>query len=321
MKKIIKKSCGILVGFSLIAYASECNKPKLTNSIIKWLDNKPFALDCATMGDILHVRRGLRKIQYGIQDPTTKEVKGYYLFDGKYRSLQWLAQYEQELEQAYLSQKAILEKKYVVDEQQYNTDWNAEQLLLEEEHEQHIQELEETLHRSIKDTEERCYESLRLKRELQKEHQQDIGDRKEEVVTKHISNKEEYKEELELLQLKYKEALQAFAPCLLAAKMDFIKANAPFSTKMDEGTKKLVLKLIAEFCLKYKRPYSFLLEWAGVDAGQEPVIFERHIGSCRVFHEFITDLVDFLEALYYSCDKARAEFETKQKEKMQSGKK
>ena len=308
--------CTMVMSIFLIG-ASEYAKPKLTNSIIKWLDNKPFALDCTTMGDILHVRRDLRKIQYGIQDPSTKEIKGYYLFEGQYRSLQWLAHHEQELEQQFLAQKEALVRKYLGDEKVYTAALDMELRILQEVHEQTIQALEESLHRSIKDSEERCYESLRLKRELQKEYQEVVSNKKEEVIDKHIDNNE-YKREVYQLHLAYKEALHAVMPCLQAAKIDFIKANAPFATKMDDAMKKLVLKLIAEFCIKYKRPYSFLLEWAGVDAGQEPVIFEQHITSCRLFHVFITDLVDFLEALYGSCDKARAEFEAKQREKAQA---
>lgn len=305
----------IVIGVPLILCALEYSKPKLTNPIIKWLDNKPFALDCTTMGDILHVRRDLRKIQHGIQDLVTKEVKGYYLFDGQYRSLYWLAQYEKEVEHTFLQQKAALEKKYLVNEQRYTADWDVQRLMLDDEYQKSLQLLDESLHRSIKDSEERCYESLLLKRNLHNEYQQIIDEHKEEVLTKNIHNNDGYKKELALLKATYQEKLQALIPCLLAAKVDFIKANAPFATKMDDATKKLVLKLIAEFCLKYQRPYSFLLIWAGVDAGEEPVIFERHITGCRKFYEFITDLVDFLETLYYSCDKARAEFEAKQKEK------
>jgi hypothetical protein len=290
------------------------NKPKLTNQIIKWLDNKPLALDCAAMGDILHVRRELRKMQHGVPDAETKSFTGFYLFGGELRTLQWLAEYEKALEAEFLEQKNALEKKYT-DYKAYQTEWKTVKKTLEDDHEKKCNEQQEHLKRTVKDSEEHDYELLKLNKKLFKSYEELAYEKEEEVKGRYIKNKTEYDKELKVLMDHYKQNRMALMPCLKAAVDDFIKANEPFSAKM-EGTKQMLLKLVEEFCLKYRRPYSFLLEWADVDDGQEFIIFEKNITNCRALHVFITDLVDFLEALYYSCEKARSEFEAKQKEKM-----
>jgi hypothetical protein len=97
----------------LIIALQEIAKPKLTSALIRWLDNKPLALDCAAMGDILHVRRELRKMQCGVQDPVTKEFIGFYLFEGQMRTLHWLAEYERNLEKEFNAQKEALNVLFV----------------------------------------------------------------------------------------------------------------------------------------------------------------------------------------------------------------
>lgn len=313
-KFVVAVACGGILSL----YAPETTKPKLCSAIIKWLDNKPFALDCVAMGDILHVRRDLRKIQYGVQDTKTKQFTGAYLFKGEKRTLHWLAEYEGMCQKEFIEQKSALEKKYL-DYKNYSAELELAKVKLEMEHEKRCHEGHENIKRMIKDPEDHDYETTKMQRDLAKELEKELDKKEEEIKNKHFKEKNSYHSELKIITEHYKKQLEELKPCLDAAKLDFVKANEPFETKM-EGTNQMhqmLLRLIAEFCLKYRRPYSYLLEWADVGDGEGYDSFQRTMATCKTLDVFIVDLVDFLEALYYSCEKARAEFEAKQKEKMQ----
>lgn len=309
-KRLLLLSTLFLVG--CISVSTHCVKPKLTSGFIKWLDNKPLALDCAAMGDILHVRREIRKMQFGVQDASSKQFVGYYLFEGKNRTLRWLSDYEKVLGQEFSEQKVLIEKKYV-DQKAYQTEWKSIKSKLESDQERKFCEQQESLRRTESDPEEHEFKKAKLSRKLTLENEEDIIKHEAMVKRKYIKDKVAYDREINSLNATYQKKMKEILPCLNAAHQDFITANAPFATKM-EGTKQMLLKLVEEFCLKFRKPYSYLLEWADVDDGQEFIIFEKSMNSCRKFDEFCTDLTEFLEALYYSCDKARAEFEAKQKQ-------
>lgn len=316
-KRLLTAQYGMLVAFvcgSLVVAIQEVIKPKLTGAIIRWLDNKPLALDCAAMGDILHVRRELRKMQCGVQDPVTKQFVGFYQCENQMRTLRWLAEYEGALEAALHEQKIALEKKYM-DYNAFLNEWKSIKTTLDKDYERDYNEQQENLTRRVKDEEEHDYETIKLQRKLNKEQEHTNYQKEDEIKKKYIQNKQAFDKELDALIAQHKQKLTELEICLTCAKRDFVKANAPFTTKM-EGTKQMLLKLIQEFCLKFRRPYSFLLEWADADDGQGFVVFEKNMVNCRALNLFITDLVDFLEALYYACDKARTEFEAKQKGKV-----
>ncbi len=314
MKNIfVKKALIIPCLMSSLVYAPPSSKPRLTSPIIKWLDNKPYALDAVAMGDVLHVRREIRKIQFGIQDPSTKKFVGFYPFEEEVRTLHWLADYERALTKEFTEQKAALEAKYV-NVKSFKDEWIMVKSSLDQAIDKKIVEQCEHIKRSISDPDECEYEFTKMQLEVTRQHEQTIINKEEEIKHKHIKNKNAYLKELKEITDTYQKKMMALIPCLKMAIKDFVTANEPFALKM-EGTKSMMLKLVVEFCLKYRRPYSFLLEWSNVDEGQEVVAFQKKMTSCRALDEFCTDLTDFLEALYYSCEKARAEFEAKEKAK------
>lgn len=314
MKNICIKNVMIISCLmSSFVIAQPASKPKLSSPIIKWLDNKPFALDVFAMGDVLHVRREVRKIQFGIQDPSTKKFVGFYVFEGELRTLRWLADYERALTKEFVEQKVVLDKKHV-DPNSFNNEWNMKKPSMNQAFEKKMVEHCEHIKRSIFDADEYEYQLTKMQRELRTQHELTLADKEEEVKLNHIKNKDLYYRQLKGIAGVYQFKMRALDPCLQMAIADFVTANEPFALKM-EGTKTMMLKLVEEFCLKYRRPYSFLLEWSNVDEGQEVVAFQKKMISCHALDEFCTDLTDFLEALYYSCEKARAEFEAKGKAK------
>lgn len=307
---IIKKVCIISCLMIGSVGAQPASKPLLTSSIIKWLDNKPYALDPEALKDILHGRREIRKIQYGVPDPLTKKFVGFYLFDGELRTLRWLADYERAITKDFIEQKAALDAQYV-NMRSFNDEMNSIKTSLNESLEASIIQHCDHIKRSIIDQEECEYQLMKIQRELTTQHEQTLTELQEEVIMKHISNKAFYQRELKVITDAYQTKIKALIPCLKMAIRDFVIANEPFALKM-QGTKTMMLKLVEEFCLKYRRPYSFLLEWSNVDEGQEVIVFQRKMTSCRALDEFCTDLTDFLESLYYSCEKARAALEAQE---------
>jgi hypothetical protein len=294
-------------------FAQSASKPKLTSRVLKWLDNKPLGMDVKTLGDVLHVRRGIRKILFGILDPVTKKFIGFYVFDSEKRTLRWLADYERALTKEFMEQKAALEKQFVT-RAAFEAEWNQVKKILEQEFESMVIEHLDQVKRSVFDPDECEYQLMKVQRELTIEHENVMTAQEEEVMVKHIKNRNEYFRQLKLITDAYQKKMMALIPCLKMAIADFVTANEPFAITM-QGTKGMMLILVEEFCLKYKRPYSFLLEWANVEEGQEIVAFQKKMTSCRALDEFCTDLTDFLEALYYSCEKARAEYEAQEKAK------
>lgn len=298
-----------LIGGSLNADPS--SKPKLTGRMILWLDDKPMGLDVTTLGDILHVRRGIRKILFGIQDPVTKKFVGFYMFEGQKRTLRWLADYERGLTKEFMEQKAALERKFV-SRDAFTSEWEREKKVFEKEFEQKIFEQLEHIKRSFSDPEDYDYQVTKMQREATVEHEHYISAKEEEVMIKHIKNRDEYHRQLKQITDAYQKKMMQLLPCLKMAISDFITANEPFALKM-QGTKSMMLILVEEFCLKYRRPYSFLLEWSNVAEGQEVIAFQRRMTSCTALDAFCDDLAEFLGALYLSCTKARAKYEAKER--------
>lgn len=294
------------------------SKPRLTSRMILWLDDKPMGLDATTLGDVLHVRRGIRKILFGTQDPVTKKFVGFYMFDGQKRTLHWLADYERSLTKEFMSQKAELEKKFV-SRDAFNAEWVKEDKIFEKEFEKKVFEQLEHIKRSFSDPDDCEYQVTKMQREATTQHEQYMLAKKEEVMVKHIKNRDEYYKQLKRITDAYQQKMATLLPCLKMAINDFIVANEPFALKM-EGTKSMMLILVEEFCLKYRRPYSFLLEWSNVPEGQEVVAFHRKMTSCTALDEFCLDLAGFLEALYRSCEKARAKYEAKERANRENNK-
>lgn len=314
MKNIKIVPCLVVISaFYTMQLWSHPAKPRLTDPILKWLDNKPFALDCAAMGDILHVRREIRKMQFGIQNPAMKKFVGFYMYDGELRTLRWLSDHEKLMTKEFMDQRELLEKKYL-NYEPYNAELRRSVGIIDHIYETRMNEQHEVLKRSYFDTDDYEYQITRLKKELMQEHENALCIKEEEIKLKHVINRDLYQSELQVLTEAYHAKLQTLASCLKKAMEDFLTATQPFVIKM-EGTKTMILKLVVEFCVKYRRPRSFLLELAKIEEGQEIALFQNLMVSCKALDEACVDLADFLEALYYSCEKARAEFEAREKAK------
>lgn len=94
---------------------------------------------------------------------------------------------------------------------------------------------------------------------------------------------------------------------LTRAKADFIVQSAEF-IESGRGAKNIMTVLIQEYCQKSNRQESFLLEWAKTKEGQESTMFERQIKNFNDYYHFLSDLVNFLRVLSYSCPKAETQF-------------
>jgi hypothetical protein len=66
--------------------------------------------------------------------------------------------------------------------------------------------------------------------------------------------------------------------------------------------------LIGESCEKHNRSNSLLLDWARIEGDDETESFNKQVTNFTIFHEFCTDLVNFLEDLIRSCPKAQQQF-------------
>lgn len=294
------------------AYTYAYNKPKLVCSTIKLFDNKSYGLDPFALGNMVKVRRELRKVLYGVPDPNNKQhFVGFYFFQGQMRTFRWLVHYEEELEREFLENTRALLQNHG-DYEAYSGEWELAKINLENEYEEKHMAACHQVKRTISDAEECDYEVTKLKREHVRKLADLLDQEEERVKRKYIFKREDYDRALQRLVQEHQENLAALKPCLEKAKEDVLKANEVFSATSG-GPKKLLLKIVAEFCVKFQRPATFLLEWTEVQEGQEYVLFEKNMVTCKALMEFIVDTVDFLETLYYSCEKARAAFEAQQK--------
>lgn len=72
------------------------------------------------------------------------------------------------------------------------------------------------------------------------------------------------------------------------------------------GAQEFMIKIIKEYCKKYHRPNSLLLNWDKNTSEAE--MYERDITDFKILHIFTTDLMNFLSILIKSCPKAFASF-------------
>lgn len=81
------------------------------------------------------------------------------------------------------------------------------------------------------------------------------------------------------------------------------------------GAKEQMLLLMEESCQKRDRMDSFILRWADAPEGSETVLSEKEIVTFKHFDLFLSDLLNFLEDLTYSCPKAFGQFVAKYRAK------
>ena len=72
------------------------------------------------------------------------------------------------------------------------------------------------------------------------------------------------------------------------------------------GAQEFMIKIIKEYCRKYNRPQSLLLNWN--KNVSEAEMYERDITSFKILNVFTTDLMNFLAVLIKSCPKAFESF-------------
>jgi hypothetical protein len=102
----------------------------------------------------------------------------------------------------------------------------------------------------------------------------------------------------------------ALEELLTYAKADFIIQSGEF-IENGRGAKSIMTVLIQESCQKRNRSESLLLEWAKTKEGQESTMFDRQVKSFSDYSGFLTDLVNFLSDLIYSCPKADVQFKAR----------
>ncbi len=94
---------------------------------------------------------------------------------------------------------------------------------------------------------------------------------------------------------------------LTTIKNDFIKLNERF-IKQVQTFKDMVVTLMRESCAKHNMLNSFMLTWAETQAGKETDSFNKNMTSFTKLNVFLNDLCNFLQDLYDSCPKGRAQF-------------
>ncbi len=298
----------LLVSFSTFQAASIAKVAPLSNAVLKLLDGIPFALDGATIWDMMRIRHYIKIVQFGKLDPETNSYEGKYLFNGKRCTLHDLARYERSTDAEFKAKKYELESRYMdADSYQCYQEERAKVITQLESHfEQERLERQLVVERTL-DDEQLVLEQLAMEESLHEYYFNEITEQDEMLKRSYIQDVENY----EVAYTKLKKEQQAYredlAPLYLMAKEDVLKILTPFSKKM-AGAKKFLFKLVEEFCQKRSRPKSFLLLWSTIADGQEFVIFNKTMTSCIILDEFSTDLTHFLKDVIDSCPKGWQQF-------------
>lgn len=282
--------------------------PPLTNAVLKLLDGVPFALDGATIWDMMRIRYGIKKIQVGIFNSETKEFEGTYLFQGKLCSLHALAVHERTVDSTYNTKKIELESLYIgeSDYALYCDELKEAQKELEKKyHEDHL-ELQQVVERTLED-EHVVHEQLLMQETFNNDLQYALCEQEELIKSNYIQDLDAYKQAMSVLKKEQDAYQQELAPVFIKVKEDVLKVLAPFSKKI-KGAKKFLYKLVEEFCQKRQKPQSFLLNWATIADGQEFVIFNKTMTNCNMLDSFSTDLTMFLKDVIDSCPKGWQQF-------------
>ncbi len=282
--------------------------PPLTNAVLKLLDGIPFALDGATIWDMMRIRHGIKKVQFGMLNPEKNIYEGKYVFQGKRYTLHTLAEYERMNDAAYYAKKYELECRYIdkMAYEQYQEELAEALAVLEKKFEEECCERQEVVERTLED-EHVVREQISMEEALYESYQNAVVEQEEMLKRAYIQDIEGYEEAYTSLQKEHAIYREDLAPVFIIVKEDVLKILQPFSKKMT-GAKKFLFKLVEEFCQKRNRPKSFLLQWSTIADGQEFVIFNKTMTSCKVLDEFSTDLTHFLKDVIDSCPRGWQQF-------------
>ncbi len=102
-------------------------------------------------------------------------------------------------------------------------------------------------------------------------------------------------------------AQQELQAILHTVKNEFSVLTMPFVDKI-KNHKTPILKLMLESCTKREVPNSFMLNWADTPGGKEAESFERQMTTLTQLSQFLHELCNFMEDLFYSCPKAQKQF-------------
>lgn len=313
MEKYIRKHyimCSVLFYFSsaIIVGAVIVGVPPLSNAVLKLLDGIPFALDGATIWDMMRIRHGIKKVQFGMLNPETKTYEGKYVFQGRRYTLHSLAEYERATDAAYYTKKYALECHYIDKNayEQYQEELAEVLEALEKKFEDECLERQEVVERTVED-EHVVREQISMEEALYVQYQDEITEQEETLKRSYIQDIDGYEAAYTKLKKEHDAYRDDLAPVFMVAKEDVLKILQPFSKKM-MGAKKFLFKLVEEFCQKRNRPKSFLLHWSTIADGQEFVIFNKTMTSCKILDEFSTDLTNFLKDVIDSCPRGWQQF-------------
>lgn len=306
MKNAVRKGivCCFLV---LMVSLSGLKSAPLENAVLKLLDGIPFALDGATIWDMMRIRHGIKKIQYGMLNPATNNYEGKYAFQGQRYTLHSLAEYERDTDKEYYAKKYELELSHMDKDtyKQYQDELSEMLIAMEEKFIQENMEQKEVVERTL--DEDIVHEQISMEEALYEQYCNEIIEQEELLKRSYIKEFDSYEAEYKKLKQKYVAYREDLSNVFMQIKEDYLKILAPFSKKMS-GAKKFLYKLVEEFCHKRNRPKSFLLSWSTVAEGQEFVIFNKTMTSCKILDEFSTDLTSFLKDVIDSCPKGWQQF-------------
>jgi hypothetical protein len=295
------------IGLCIVTFA--VGAMPLTNPILKFLDGIKFAIDGTTIWEMMIIRHGIKKIQYGVLDKETGSYGGMYLFQGIYHSLHSLAELARALEEERAQQKSQLEQQFI--------DAQARVACLEELttmtttlEEKFLQDCDEQLcviERTLEQDESIVDEQILMQESLYRSYQHEIQHQEELIIQKYITNQEAYHDAYMRVQQEYEDTEKDLARVFTRVKHDVLNVLAPFRKKMALA-KKFLHQLVYEFCRKHKLSSSFLLHWTTIADGHEFVIFNRTMTDCKILDAFCCDLTSFLKDVIESCPKGWQQF-------------
>ncbi len=100
-------------------------------------------------------------------------------------------------------------------------------------------------------------------------------------------------------------------PLLQQAKQDFLAIADRFRVLLS-GAKEYLVSLMESSCKARKRDDSLLLCWARCcTAADENDLFDKQVGSFKLFEQFCIDLSNFFDDLTISCPRAYAKFKAR----------
>lgn len=305
----VKKEHIMMMWVCLIPFSSSLGTMPLEHSLLHFLDGVTCALDGTTIWEMMLIRQGIHKIQYGTLDKETNAYKGSYFFQETFYSLKLLAAREAALKQEYNQKKNELDKHFIDDEAKADCVQELMEMeqVLEEKFQEECEEQLKVVERTLENDDAVVQEQLLLQESLYRSYQHELYSQEESIIQKYILNKDAYHDAFFRVQRDYEIVEQDLAEVFMRIKYDVLKVLAPFKQKMSLA-KKFLEQLVGEFCRKHQRNKSFLVRWTMIADDQEFVIFNRAMTSCALLDEFCSDLRDFLKDVIESCPKGWQQF-------------